>query len=159
MLVQSKIDITKMQQYQITLAALKYNDTNYTKNSGEYYPSSDTIILYGKYRLPDQLIKTAHHEIAHYIHDKYLTIEQQEEYLLLYKNQTIYVTSYSYPDCNNDSTLCVNRSIQQSAEEDFAETFAEYIFRGCTLPRQFAERLEYFNKIDINQYIIMKGCT
>lgn len=87
-------------------------DRDYTKTtnaSGKYYPPSQNIALFTRGVPPHSVLRTAHHEIGHYIWFEWIGDKERVQYYDIFNRTDTYVSPYA----------------RTNALEDFAETIQE----------------------------------
>lgn len=95
---------------------------------GFYNERSQKITVLGGVNPPKELMKTALHEIGHYVWYELFTDIERDKYDIIMLNNT-YLTAYS------------NQT--QDPSEDFAEAYSIYFTNETKLP---SDRQEYFEK-------------
>ena len=106
-------------------ASTHCNQTQVTENtSGLYNPATTNIKIFSKGRRPHNVIRTAYHEVGHYVWYEWLSYSIRKEYRDIFNQTTEWVSDYA----------------KTEVDEDFAETYMEYAL-NVEIP---SDRKEFF---------------
>lgn len=115
----------------IVVGEVLYKNSSYDYDdvAGRYVDSAQLIEVYGKYRYPEDVLNTSHHEVGHYLHSRFIGTHDPK-YLSIFNSTDLFVSNYS----------------RKNDREYFAETFANSMQSCIDLDRVPIDQRDYFRK-------------